>query len=240
MRPVVEAVSLVRSYRQGGERISALDDVSLVLGAGTWTSIVGASGSGKTTLLHCLAGLERPQSGRVLYGGRDIARMSASKRAKLRRSEIGLVFQSFNLVPVLDVRSNILLPLRLARRRVDKAWFHEVVANLGIGDRLSHLPGELSGGQQQRVAIARALLPRPALILADEPTGNLDSSTGGEVLDLFRQAVVDHSQALVLVTHDEDAARRGDRIVRIADGRICSDSAPAMGAQTGSSIRELG
>lgn len=216
------AQNLTQRYGTGPSAVTALDNVSLSVPQGEWTTVMGASGSGKTTLLHVLAGLKVPTSGEVWLGDREITRLGESARAKLRRTEIGVVFQEFNLVPVLNVRDNLLLPLRLAHRKVDRRHFDEVVETLGLGGRLRHLPHELSGGQRQRVAIGRAVLARPAVMFADEPTGSLDSETGTEVLRLFRRLVDEMGQTLMLITHDERAASFGDNLVRMKDGRIVS------------------
>ena len=224
---VLSADAVTQFHGSGGARVAAVRGVSVHIPRGSWTSVMGPSGSGKTSLLHLLAGLSTPDSGRVtLHGagrrGRDVelSSLSENTRAKLRRTELGVVFQDFNLVPVLSVADNIRLPLRLARRRPDAAWFNQVVDTLGLRERLKHLPHELSGGQRQRAAVARALLPRPSVIFADEPTGNLDSEAGARVLDLFRRLVDDYGQTLVMVTHDPAAAERGDHLIRMRDGRV--------------------
>lgn len=212
-------------YGKGSTQVRALDDVSLDILRGQWTSIMGQSGSGKTTLLHCLSGLATPTSGTImLHAGtpRELASLSENKRAKLRRTCISVVFQDFNLVPILSVRDNITLPLRLAHKRVDRNWFNQVTEILEISNRLRYLPHELSGGQQQRAAIARAMITRPEVLIADEPTGSLDSVTSDAVNDLFRHIVDEFKQSLVFVTHDKDAALRGDRLVTMRDGNIVS------------------
>lgn len=229
----VLSTNAVSQFHGSGEaRVAAVRGVTVEIPRGAWTSVTGPSGSGKTSLLHLLAGLSTPDSGTVSLhrAGRSSRRkdggevvlssLSENARAKLRRTELGVVFQDFNLVPVLSVADNIRLPLRLARRRTDNAWFDEVVGTLGLRDRLRHLPHELSGGQRQRAAVARALLPRPSVIFADEPTGNLDSESGERVLDLFRRLVDDYGQTLVMVTHDPSAAARGDHLIRMRDGRV--------------------
>lgn len=220
--PVIIAQGLNHQFGKGEARVVALKDVSVQLPKGQWTSIMGPSGSGKTTLLHTLAGLSVPDQGQVLLGGTDLTKLSENKRAQLRRTRIGVIFQEFNLVPVLSVQDNIKLPIRLAHRRVDKAWYGEIVGRLGLEGRLRHLPHQLSGGQRQRVAIARALLAKPDIIFADEPTGNLDSEAGDAVLTLFRQLVDDYSQTLAVVTHDPAAAERGDHLIMMRDGRVVS------------------
>lgn len=206
-------------YGTGENAVTALDNVTVAIPGGQWTTVMGASGSGKSTLLHVLAGLTVPTSGRVFLGDRDITRLSENARARLRRTDIGVVFQEFNLVPVLNVKDNLLLPSRLAHR-VDKDWFEYVVATLGLGDRLRHLPRELSGGQRQRVAVGRAVLTRPRLILADEPTGNLDSKTSRSVLSMFRSLVDDLGQTLFMITHDASAAEYGENTLHMQDGRL--------------------
>ena len=207
-------------YGTGENAVTALDNVTVAIPGGQWTTVMGASGSGKSTLLHVLAGLTVPTSGQVFLGDRDITRLSENARARLRRTDIGVVFQDFNLVPVLSVRDNLLLPSRLAHRRVDKDWFEHVVATLGLGDRLRHLPRELSGGQRQRVAVGRAVLTRPRLILADEPTGNLDSKTSRSVLSMFRSLVDDLGQTHFMITHDASAAEYGENTLHMQDGRL--------------------
>ncbi|MDO5668790.1 MAG: ABC transporter ATP-binding protein [Corynebacterium sp.] len=212
-------------YGTGEAEVRALDKVTVDFQRGRWTSIMGQSGSGKSTLLHCLTGLATPTSGTVTLGTRSpikISSLSENQRAKLRRTNISLVFQDLNLVPILSVRDNITLPLRLARRKVDKPWLAELTEILQIDHRLRHLPHELSGGQQQRAAIARALISRPQVLVADEPTGSLDSVTSDAVLDLFRHIVSEFGQTLLFVTHDEAAAQRGDELLTMRDGQIIS------------------
>ena len=201
----------------------ALDDVSVGFGAGEFTAIMGPSGSGKSTMMHILAGLDAPTSGHVFVEDTDITALKDTALTKLRRDRIGFVFQSFNLVPTLDARSNILLPMRLAGKTPDKDWFDLIVNSLGIADRLNHRPSEMSGGQQQRVAVARALMSRPAVIVADEPTGNLDSHSTDEVMDLLRRAVDELGQSVIMVTHDTATAAYADRVLVCRDGRIVSD-----------------
>jgi putative ABC transport system ATP-binding protein len=217
------AVALTKVYGQGSAAVTALRDVSLELERGRFTAIMGASGSGKSTLLHCLAGLDSPTSGQVFIGEIDITKLKERDLTRLRRDQVGFVFQTFNLIPTLTAAENITLPLDIAGRDVDRAWFGEVVEAVGLGDRLTHKPSELSGGQQQRVAGARALLSRPAIVFADEPTGNLDSRSGAELLAFLRSAVDDHGQTTVMVTHDATAAGTADRIVFLADGRVVDE-----------------
>lgn len=217
---VMSARNVVQRFGRGDAQVTALRDVSVDLQRGGWTSIMGASGSGKTTLLHTLAGLSTPTSGHVFLGNTDLTRLSENRRAALRRTKIGVIFQEFNLVPVLSVQDNIKLPVRLAHRKVEQEWYREITSRLGLTGRLKHLPHQLSGGQRQRVAIARALLARPEIIFADEPTGNLDSEAGAAVLELFRQLVDDYGQTLVVVTHDPAAAERGDHLITMRDGQV--------------------
>jgi putative ABC transport system ATP-binding protein len=217
------AVELTKVYGQGPAAVTALRDVTVEFERRRFTAIMGASGSGKSTLLHCLAGLDPPTSGRVFIGEVDITTLKERELTRLRRDQVGFVFQTFNLVPTLTASENITLPIDIAGRDVDPTWFDEVVDTVGLRDRLSHKPAELSGGQQQRVAGARALLSRPAIVFADEPTGNLDSRSGAELLAFLRSAVDDHGQTIVMVTHDATAASTADRIVFLADGRIVDE-----------------
>ncbi|MBN8882185.1 MAG: ABC transporter ATP-binding protein [Salana multivorans] len=222
----VPALDLSKVYGTGEAAVRALDHADVAFGSGEFTAIMGASGSGKSTLLHLLAGLDSPTTGRVVLGDTDLTLLDDDALTLLRRARIGFVFQSFNLLPMFTAEQNILLPLELAGRRVDaatRAWFDQLVGILGLRDRLTHLPSELSGGQQQRVAIARALLTRPDVVFADEPTGNLDSRSGAEVLDLLRTSVRELGQTVVMVTHDSAAAAYADRVVLVADGRIAGD-----------------
>lgn len=224
---ILSAVELHRRYGEGEAAVSALDGVSVDFPAGRFTAVMGPSGSGKSTLLHLLAGLDRPSSGTVVVDGIDLGTLDDKGLTRLRRDRIGFIFQSFNLLPVLDARENVLLPLSIAGRRPDQAWFNQLVTTMGIADRLDHRPTQLSGGQQQRVAVARALVSRPAVLFADEPTGNLDSKASDEVLGLLREAVDDLGQTVVMVTHDAHAASYADRLVVLADGRVVQDG-PAM------------
>jgi len=222
MSAAISAIDLVKVYGHGAAQVRALDGVSVEFGRARLTAIVGPSGSGKSTLMQCLAGLDAPTSGRVLLGDTDLTTLSDGRLTRLRLDRVGFVFQSFNLLPQLTARENILLPASLAGRSVDKRRFGELVDLLGLTDRLRHLPSELSGGQQQRVAIARAMLGRPEVVFADEPTGNLDSAAGTQVLELLRAAVRDFGQTIVLVTHDQVAASFADRIVSMADGQVAA------------------
>jgi putative ABC transport system ATP-binding protein len=214
------ATALVKTYGRGATQVRALDGVDLEISAGRFTAIMGPSGSGKSTLMHCLAGLDTPTSGSVVVSGRELAELSDTDLTRFRRDHIGFVFQSFNLLPMLTARQNILLPVDLGRRRVDPAWFDLLVDVLAIGDRLGHRPGEMSGGQQQRVAVARGLVTRPTIMFADEPTGNLDSHAGAEVLGLLRRCVRELGQTVVMVTHDQQSASYADDLVVIEDGRV--------------------
>ena len=220
---IVRLQGVSKIYGNGDAQVRALDDVSVGFGAGEFTAIMGPSGSGKSTMMHILAGLDAPTSGHVFVEDTDITALKDTALTKLRRDRIGFVFQSFNLVPTLDARANILLPMRLAGKAPEKEWFDLIVTSLGIADRLSHRPSEMSGGQQQRVAIARALMSRPAVIVADEPTGNLDSHSTDEVMDLLRRAVDELSQSVIMVTHDTATAAYADRVLVCRDGRIVSD-----------------
>ena len=220
---IVRLQGVSKIYGNGDAQVRALDDVSVGFGAGEFTAIMGPSGSGKSTMMHILAGLDAPTSGHVFVEDTDITALKDTALTKLRRDRIGFVFQSFNLVPTLDARSNILLPMRLAGKTPDKDWFDLIVNSLGIADRLNHRPSEMSGGQQQRVAVARALMSRPAVIVADEPTGNLDSHSTDEVMDLLRRAVDELSQSVIMVTHDTATAAYADRVLVCRDGRIVSD-----------------
>jgi len=220
---VVRGHDLLKRYGEGATAVDALRGVSAEFARGSFTAIMGPSGSGKSTLLHVLAGLDRPTGGWVEVGGVRLDRLSDRDLTLLRRRLVGFVFQSFNLLPVLTAGENIALPLRIGGERPDPAWLDALVDAIGIRDRLSHRPGELSGGQQQRVAIARALVARPAVVFADEPTGNLDSESGREVLAVLRRAVDEYGQTIIMVTHDATAAAVADRVVFLADGRIVDE-----------------
>jgi putative ABC transport system ATP-binding protein len=214
------AVDAVKVYGQGVTEVRALDGITIGFEARRLTAIMGPSGSGKSTLLHCLAGLDSLTSGSVFIGDRNLTTLNDTQLTQLRRDHVGFVFQAFNLVPTLTAEENIVLPLALGRRKADRGWLHALVTALGIEDRLRHRPSELSGGQQQRVAAARALVTRPQLIFADEPTGNLDSRSATELLEVIRRAVDDYGQTVVMVTHDARAASIADRVVFLADGQI--------------------
>ncbi|HVW18740.1 MAG TPA: ABC transporter ATP-binding protein [Solirubrobacteraceae bacterium] len=226
MSAIVSATDVTRRYGTGEAAVDALRGVTVDFDAGSFAAIMGPSGSGKSTLMHILAGLDKPTSGSVVVDGVDLGSLDDRRLTQLRRDRIGFVFQAFNLLPVLTARENILLPLRIAGREPDADWIALLVDTIGIGDRLGHRPAELSGGQQQRVAIARALASRPAVVFADEPTGNLDSKASDEVLGLLRRAVDDFDQTVIMVTHEQHAASFADRVVRVEDGRIVADGAP--------------
>ena len=236
----VRATGLTKVYGSGDTAVRALDRVDVAFARGGFTAIMGPSGSGKSTLMHCLAGLDSVTEGQVLLGDTDLTRLRDDELTRLRRDRVGFVFQAFNLLPVLTARENVVLPLQLAGRRPDPAWFDAVIARLGLRERLQHRPAELSGGQQQRVAIARALLPRPDVVFADEPTGNLDSRSGAEVLDLLRSSVRETGQTVVLVTHDPTAASYADRVVLLADGRPAGEIERPTAASELEALRGLG
>ena len=212
-----------KMYGSGDTEVRALDDVTVAFAAGGFTAIMGPSGSGKSTLMHCLAGLDDITSGAVFIGDENVTEMNERQRTRLRRERIGFVFQSFNLIPTLTAIENIVLPERRAKKDVDHLWLDTVIAQVHLNDRLTHTPNELSGGQQQRVAVARALVSRPQIIFADEPTGNLDSKAGAEILRFLRRAVDEFGQTIVMVSHDPVAASYADRIVFLADGRIADE-----------------
>lgn len=217
------AVDATKTYGEGDSEVHALDGVSVQFDKGRFSAIMGPSGSGKSTLMHCLAGLDSLTSGNVAIAGTDLAPLNDKALTSLRREQIGFVFQAFNLIPTLNAYENIVLPLSLGGRKGDETWINQVIDTIGLRDRLKHRPSELSGGQQQRVAIARALASKPAIIFADEPTGNLDSKTGSEVLNFMRRAVTDLGQTIVMVTHDAVAASFADIIVFLKDGKIAGE-----------------
>jgi putative ABC transport system ATP-binding protein len=221
--PVARAVGLSKIYGTGEAAVVALDNVTVEFGRGRLTAIMGPSGSGKSTLMHCMAALDAPTSGQVVIDGVDIRGLKDKALTMLRRDRLGFVFQAYNLVPTLTARENITLPLDIAGAKLDIAWFDKVVDTLGIRDRLSHRPNELSGGQQQRVACARALVSRPALVFADEPTGNLDSRASAEILAFLRHSVDEFGQSIVMVTHDPVAASYADRVLFLVDGRLVDE-----------------
>jgi putative ABC transport system ATP-binding protein len=221
--PAVRAIDAVKTYGKGDSAVRALDGVSVDLYRGGFTAIMGPSGSGKSTLLNCLAGLETLTEGRVLVGDTDLAHLNDRQLTELRRNRIGFIFQSFNLIPTLTAEQNITLPARFGGSVIEQDWFDQVVATVGLKNRLRHRPSELSGGQQQRVAVARALAARPDIIIADEPTGNLDSDSGAEILAFMRNAVAELGQTIVMVTHDPVSASYADRALFLADGRMIED-----------------
>jgi putative ABC transport system ATP-binding protein len=221
--PAARAIDLRKTYGKGDAVVRALDGINVEFARGQFTAVMGPSGSGKSTLMHCMAGLDTPTSGRTFVGDREIGTLDDAGLTQMRRDQIGFVFQSFNLIPTLTARENITLPCDLAKTKVDQAWFDYLVAQLGIGDRLSHRPSEMSGGQQQRVACARALISRPDLIFADEPTGNLDSNSSTEMLEFLRRSVTEMQQSIVMVTHDARGAAFADRVVFLADGAVVDE-----------------
>jgi putative ABC transport system ATP-binding protein len=237
--PVVSADALVRRYGEGALAVEALRGVSLDVDAGRMTAIMGPSGSGKSTLMHMLAGLDTPTEGSIVLDGVDITRLSEKKLTLLRRETIGFVFQFFNLLPMLTAEENVTLPLAIAGEKPDPAWVEELLDTFGIADRRTHRPAELSGGQQQRVAIARALITRPKVLFADEPTGNLDSTSSKEVLSLLRRSVDEWGQTIVMVTHDAGAAALADRILFLADGRIVRDLEESTAAEVLAAMQEV-
>jgi putative ABC transport system ATP-binding protein len=217
---VVVARDVTRRYGEGETAVDALRGVTVDIAPGKATAVMGPSGSGKSTLMHILAGLDKPTSGEVQVAGKEITTLGDNDLTRLRREHIGFVFQFFNLLPMLNARENILLPLTIAGEKPDDEWFGQLVGDVGLADRLGHRPSELSGGQQQRVAIARALVSRPTVLFADEPTGNLDSATGHEILELLRRSVDEYGQTIVMVTHDARAAAMAHRVLFLADGEI--------------------
>ena len=221
--PIVSCSDLSRRFGEGGAAVDALRGVTLDFPAGELTAIVGPSGSGKSTLMHLLAGLDQPTGGKAWIDGVEVTSLDDKGLTKLRREKLGFIFQFFNLVPVLNAAENVELPVRIAGEDVDPAWRDQLMDTVGIGDRATHRPSELSGGQQQRVAIARALISRPAVVFADEPTGNLDSASGTGVLDLLRKSVDEFGQTVVVVTHDPKVAAYADRVIVLADGQVAAD-----------------
>ncbi len=236
---IVSTADLRRTYGEGETTVHALRGVSVEVARGELTAIMGPSGSGKSTLMHILAGLDKPTSGEVSVAGVDITNMDDTELTRLRRDHIGFIFQFFNLLPMLTAAENVVLPLTLAGRKPDPAWVNELTDKVGLTDRLGHRPSELSGGQQQRVAIARALVSRPTIMFADEPTGNLDSRTSGEILGLLRDAVDTLGQTTVMVTHDAHAAAIADRVLFLADGEIVRDLGPSSAHTILDTIRDV-
>jgi putative ABC transport system ATP-binding protein len=238
--PAAHAVDLRKTYGEGQATVHALAGIDVAFERGRFTAVMGPSGSGKSTLMHCMAGLDRPTSGQAFVGDLDIGSLDDRGLTQLRRDRIGFVFQSFNLVPTLTAGENITLPADLARKPVDKEWFDYLVAQLGIGDRLSHRPSEMSGGQQQRCACARALINRPDLVFADEPTGNLDSNSSAEMLGFLRRSVTEVGQSIVMVTHDPHGASYSDRVVFLADGKVVDELAAPTADSVLERIRTMG
>lgn len=220
---ILDIKNLKRYYGTKDNITKAVDGISISIQKSTFTAIVGTSGSGKSTLLHCMAGLDKPTSGEVIFGGKEIYSMNDDELSKLRRQKFGFIFQSFNLIPVLNVYDNIVLPIQLDGKKVDHSYIERLTKSVGIYDQLKKFPNELSGGQQQRVAIARALSNKPDIIFADEPTGNLDSKTTKEVMELLKNMVSELGHTLVMITHDNDIAKQADRIIDIKDGKIIKD-----------------
>ncbi len=220
---IARAIDLVKIYGSKDAEVTALDHINVDFNAGQLTAIMGPSGSGKSTLMHCMAGLDSPTFGKVIVEDLEVSSMNQKQLTNLRRDQIGFIFQSFNLVPTLTAEENILLPLQIGKKKIDRDWFNTVVEVVGLKDRLNHRPSQLSGGQQQRVACARALMSRPSVIFADEPTGNLDSKTSQEVLEFLRNSVEQNGQTIIMVTHDPRAASYANRVLVLADGRITSD-----------------
>ena len=236
---VVSARDVTRRYGEGETAVDALRGISVEVPRGKLTAVMGPSGSGKSTLMHILAGLDKPTSGSVAIAGKEITTLKDSDLTKLRREHIGFVFQFFNLLPMLNAEENIRLPLSIAGEKPDPAFFEQLIGSVGLGDRLGHRPSELSGGQQQRVAIARALVSRPDVVFADEPTGNLDSHTGNEILELLRHSVEDLGQTIVMVTHEARAAAIADRVLYLADGRIVRELSGASQHEIGETMEEI-
>jgi putative ABC transport system ATP-binding protein len=237
---VVEARDLSRRFGQGETSVDAVRGISLDVPAGRLTAIMGPSGSGKSTLMHILAGLDRPTSGTVEIDGTEITTLDDTPLTKLRRRHVGFIFQFFNLLPMLTARENIVLPLEIAGVKVNEAWLEQLVQSVGLAERLSHRPAEMSGGQQQRVAIARSLITRPTVLFADEPTGNLDSMTGGDILELLRNSVDSFGQTIVMVTHDARVATVADRVLFLADGRIVKELTDTTPEEVHRAISEIG
>jgi putative ABC transport system ATP-binding protein len=236
---VVRARDVVRRYGEGDTAVVALRGVSLDIARGRLTAVMGPSGSGKSTLMHILAGLDQPSSGEVSVAGVDVTGLDDTELTRMRRDHIGFIFQFFNLLPMLTAAENIALPLKLAGGRADPAWLDELIDKVGLADRLGHRPAELSGGQQQRVAVARALVSRPSVMFADEPTGNLDSRTSGEILGLLRDSVDTWGQTTVMVTHDAHAAAIADRVLFLADGDIVRDLGPSSAHEVLETLEEV-
>jgi putative ABC transport system ATP-binding protein len=237
---LVTATGVTRRYGvEGDVCVKALRGVSLDVASGRLTAVMGPSGSGKSTLMHILAGLDRPNEGEVTIAGTDITELGDTELTKLRREHIGFIFQFFNLLPMLSAKENVILPIKLAGEKPDREWVDELTSRVGLSERLEHRPSELSGGQQQRVAIARALVGKPTVMFADEPTGNLDSQTGAEILDLLRESVSELGQTTVMVTHDAHAAAIADRVLFLADGLIVKDLGPSTSREIIEAMEEV-
>jgi putative ABC transport system ATP-binding protein len=239
-RPAAHAIDLTKVYGRGPTAVTALDKVSVAFPAGRFTAIMGPSGSGKSTLMHCLAGLDPVTDGTVMVDGVDLTRLGERQLTKLRRHKIGFVFQAFNLLPTLTAAENIELPMAIAGVKPDRAWVDRVIDAVGLRERLSHRPSELSGGQQQRVAAARALASRPAVVFADEPTGNLDSRAGAELLQFMRRSVDEFGQTIVMVTHDPISASYADSVLFLADGRIVDEMLAPTAERVLDKMKSLG
>lgn len=220
---ILSVRNLSKVYGDSNNQVIALDNVSFDVEAGEFIAIIGASGSGKSTLLHQIGGVDHPTSGQVIINNTDIYTLNENKLAIFRRNEIGLIYQFYNLIPVLNVKENITLPLQLAHQKIDKTRFINLIEQLGLSNRLDHLPNQLSGGQQQRVSIARALINQPSIVLADEPTGNLDSKNSDEIINLLKEANEQYHQTIIIITHDENIAKLAQRVITIKDGQIISD-----------------
>jgi putative ABC transport system ATP-binding protein len=222
---ILEVQNLVKTYGKGNTLVRALDDVSFTINKGEFVAVIGASGSGKSTLLHILGGVDRPTSGKVLVGEQDVYKLNENDLAIFRRRQVGLIYQFYNLIPILNVTENITLPILLDGKKVDTEYLNEIVNTLGLQDRVTHLPNELSGGEQQRVSIGRALMNRPDLLLADEPTGNLDTKNSKEIIELLKLSNKLYNQTIIMITHDPNLDKEADRIITIQDGKIISDEA---------------